>query len=160
MSQISMIKLLKALFNKKSRLDYLRNFNILKDFTDYELYMFSQILNERKYKAGEFIYKEQYPLAVIYLVLEGTVEVQDNYHNSGKPTIIKKNQFLGIVDMYNQHRRQGEAKAIKNSVLLAVSYIDFQHFVKNHPSTGVKLMNRVCEALSHFIYKQHNSETE
>lgn len=153
-------KWLLSLVASDAEIENLRKFAILKDFTNYELVLFQNIVHERHFKEGEYLYQGQYPLAVIYLIKKGAIEVKDNYHCEDKPVILSKHQFLGIVDMYNQNRRQGEAKAIKDSTVLAISYIDFDNFITQNSRTGVKLLNNVCKALSHFIYHKHNITTE
>jgi len=140
-----------SLISKRKELDYLRKFSILSGFTNHELYLFSQILQERCFKEGEVIYQEQFPMTVIYLILKGTIELTDNYQNSNKPITLHKYQFLGIADMYNENRRQGEAIAAKDSTLLAFSHLDYYSFIKMNPRTGVKLLDNICRTLSHYI---------
>lgn len=142
-----------SVINKPKDLDYLRKFSIFKGFSNYELFLFSQILQERHFKEGEIIYQEQFPLTVIYLILSGVVELSDNYQNNGKPIVLHKNQFLGIADMYNENRRQGEAIAVKDTTLLAFSHLDYFAFIKANPSTGIKLLNNICGSLSLYILK-------
>jgi signal-transduction protein with cAMP-binding, CBS, and nucleotidyltransferase domain len=153
-------KWLKSLLGLNKELDELRKFPILKDFSYHELSLFQNIIQERSFKEGEYLYREQYPLAVIYLIKKGAIEVKDNYHCTDTPVVLTKHQFLGIVDMYNKNRRQGEAKAIKDSTLLAISYIDYENFITHNPRTGVKLLNNICKVLSHFIYQKHNLPVE
>jgi signal-transduction protein with cAMP-binding, CBS, and nucleotidyltransferase domain len=143
-----------SLIINRSNLDYLRKFPILNGFSTHELFLFSQIIQERHFKEGEIIYQEQFPLAVVYLISKGAIELTENYQSSSVPTVLHKHQFLGVVDMYNENRRQGEAIAIKDSTLLAVSHLDFSSFIKTNPSTGVKLLNNICQALSHYIFQQ------
>jgi len=136
-------------------LDYLRKFPVLKGFSNHELYLFAQIVQERHFKEGELVYQEQFPLAVIYLISKGAVELTTDYHSSTGPVVLYKHQFLGIVDMYNENRRLSEAIAIKDTTLLAVSHLDFASFVKTNPAAGVKLLGNICQALSHYIFQQN-----
>ena len=148
-----------SLISKRKELDYLRKFPILSGFTNHELFLFSQMLQERHFKDGEVIYQEQLPLTVIYLILKGAVELTDNYQ-SIKPIILHKYQFLGIADMYNENKRQGEAIALKDTVLLAFSHLDYFSFIKTNHRTGVKLLNNICQALSHYILAPSKSMQE
>ncbi len=142
-----------SFINSPKDLDYLRKFSIFKGFSNYELFLFSQILQERQFKEGEIIYQEQFPLTVIYLITKGAIELTDNYQSSNKPLILHKYQFLGIADMYNENRRQGEAIALKDTTLLAFSHLDYYAFIKSNPTTGVKLLDSICKALSQYILK-------
>ena len=142
--------LLSLITNRKD-LDYLRKFPILNGFTSHELFLFSQIVQERRFKEGEIIYQEQFPLAVIYLIASGAIELTDDYQRMNSPYILRKHQFLGVIDMYNENRRKGEAIAIKPTILLAVSHLDYESFIRFNPKAGVKLLNNICKALSHYI---------
>lgn len=144
---------LKALWGSHPELDYLRKFSLLKDFKGRELYLFSQLLHKRQYKAEEFLYREDYPLAVIYLILRGEIEVHENQATNVNNVVLHKHQFLGIVDMYNESRRNGSAKALKDSEVLALSRQDFRDFIKDNPQTGVKLMDNVATILSRYIFQ-------
>lgn len=145
---------IKSHFIKSDRFDYLKKFPILADFTKHEFFLFSQILQERRFKAGESVYDAQFPLAVVYLILSGTIEIEETENEQMTTVLFHKHQFIGIIDMYNENRRKGIAKAVKDSTLLAVSHLDFQAFIKANPKTGVKLLNNICASLSHYIVKQ------
>jgi len=137
-----------SLLYKKKDLDFLYSFPIFEDFTYHELHLFSQIIQVRDFKEGEIVYQEQFPLAVLYLVAKGEISINNEYQKSESPIFINEHQLLGFIDMYNEDRRKGEAKANKELQLLAISHLDFKSFLKNNPRTGVKLLNNVCKILS------------
>ncbi|MFO7659365.1 MAG: cyclic nucleotide-binding domain-containing protein [Candidatus Cloacimonadaceae bacterium] len=140
--------LLDAHLHGHSKYDYLRNFPLLCDFTNLELFLFSQIVQTRNFKQGEFIYQEEFPLAVIYLILDGAIELKEGSDRNAKTIILEKHQLLGVIDLYTETRRKGVAAASKDSVLLAVSHLDFNAFIKTNPRTGIKLLNNVCRIIS------------
>ncbi len=139
---------LDAFLHGRGKLDYLRNFPLLCDFSFLELFLFEQIINIRHYKKGEFIYQEEFPLAVIYLILDGAIEVKEGSDQNIKTIVLEKYQPLGIIDLYTENRRKGVAYALKDSTLLAVSHLDFNAFIRSNPKTGIKLLNNICRILS------------
>jgi len=154
MELLSFKSWIKSLLVKPDRYAYLKKYPILAGFTQYELFLLSQILQERKFKENEVVYGAQNPLAVIYLIASGSIEIDETANGQNIKTTLHKHQFLGIIDMYNENRRKGIARAVKDSTLLAVSHLDFQAFIKANPKTGVKLLNNICAALSHYIVNQ------
>lgn len=134
---------LKSFFVKVPAYNYLSQFSILQGFTKHELFLFYQIVQERHFKEGEYVYREQFPLAVIYLIGEGSIEIKENED----VITLGKNQIIGIINMYNEHRRKGEAKAVTDSTLYAISHLDLQSFINKNPRTGVKLLNNICRTL-------------
>lgn len=154
------IKWVKSNFFNHSKYDYLRKFSMLIGLTDYELHLFSQIVHERKFKSGEVIYQEQFPLAVIYLIFSGSIEVKNDSVNNPEAVTLHKHQFYGIIDMYNEKRRMGQAIAKTDAILLAVSNVDFKAFINANPRTGVKIMNNICKSLSNHYYQFRNPDME
>lgn len=157
---IKIKQFLSSLLYSSDKLDYLRHFPILKDFSNFELYLFSQIVHTRYFKKDETIFQEQFPLAVIYLIQSGAIEIKSQYNQDENPEVLHKNQFIGVIDLYDENKRKEEAKAVKDTVLLAISHIDFQTFVHSNPKTGVKLLNNICSALSHYIFRKHKTFSE
>ena len=149
-----------SLMYNNNKLDYLRQFPILHNFSKFELFLFSHLIQIRHFKKDEIIFQEQFPLAVIYLVQSGAIEIYSHYDINEEPVVLTKNQFIGVIDLYDENRRKEEAKAIKDTVLLAISHIDFQKFIKANPRTGVKLLSNICGALSHFIFQKHKPVTD
>jgi CRP-like cAMP-binding protein len=145
------IYLKNVLFSHKE-LDYLRKFPILNSMTNHELFLFNQITHKRSFKEGEIIYQEQFPLAVVYLILSGIIEIVNNPDDPDDNILLHKHQFYGIIDMYNEKRRKGIAIAKTDSILIAISYIDFQAFINDNPRAGVKLMSNICKSLSKYVF--------
>lgn len=140
-----------------SKYDYLRKFPLLCDFTNLELFLFSQIVQTRKFKKGEIVYQEEFPLAVIYLILDGAIELKEGSDNNANTLILEKYQILGVIDLYTENRRKGVARASKDSVLLAVSHLGFNSFIKSNPKTGIKLLNNICRIISCNYVELQNS---
>lgn len=134
--------------HSQNRYDYLRKFPLLCDFTNLELFLFSQIVQTRNFKQGEFVYQEEFPLAVIYLILDGAIELKEGSDRNAQIILLEKYQLLGIIDLYTENRRKGIATAAKDSVLLAVSHLGFHSFIKSNPKTGIKLLTNICRIIS------------
>jgi CRP-like cAMP-binding protein len=160
MAQFKLKQWISSHLVSKDNLVYLLKFPLLKDFTRHELFLFFQNIQERNFKEGEIIYQEQFPLAVIYLIASGIIEIKENQANQEKSLILHKHQFFGIIDMFTENKRKGEAKALKDSVLLAVSHPDFQSFIKDNPRTGIKLLKNICQSLSHTITNELSYSSE
>jgi CRP-like cAMP-binding protein len=149
---ISFASYLKNFLFSHKELDYLRKFPILEGMTSHELYLFNQITHERIFKEGEIVYQEQFPLAVVYLILSGIIEIVNNPDDPDDNILLHKHQFYGIIDMYNEKRRKGIAIAKTDSKLIAISNIDFQTFLRSNPRAGVKLMSNICKSLSKYVF--------
>lgn len=140
-----------TLFKSKDKNRELRKFSAFKDLNSYELFLFNQIMHRREYQAGEMLFEERYPLELIYFINKGEVEVFGKLQPKGS-RILKKHQYIGILDMYHEHIRSSSARAVVDSEVLAVSRIDFIRFLKTNPKTGVKILTNICTSFSKFIF--------
>ncbi len=152
MSLKSLCSVILTHLNKKPDFSRLREYPMLKDLNDHELKMFSQLILEREYKEGEYIFKQDFPVAAIYLIHSGLIQIHAHDDPEASPILLHPHQFIGILDMYNQNKRRGTARVVKDSVLATISRQDFMNFIHNNPKAGVKILNRICEAYSHYIY--------
>jgi len=155
---IKVKQLFSSFLYNSNKLNYLRQFPILRNFSTFELFLFSHLIQTRHFKKDEIIFQEQFPLAVIYLIQSGAIEIRSRYDLNEEPVILTKHQFIGVIDLYDENRRKEEAKAVKDTILLAISHIDFQKFINANPRTGVKLLSNICGALSHFIFQKHKPD--
>ncbi len=151
-------KWLKSRGKGKDQFKGMRNSAILQDLTEYELFLFSQIVHDRKFTKGESIFEQDVPLAVFYMVSSGEVELQETASTGQSSCRISPNEVLGIIDMYVQNRRLASARATKDTYLQAVSHLDFEFFVKSNPKTGVKLLNNMCRLISRKALSDISSE--
>lgn len=146
--------ILSFVYNKKE-LDQLNQFPLFDGLTYHELSLLEHLIQKRIFKQGEYIYKEQFPLATLYLICEGEVDIRNGYHLINESQVLKKNQLMGIIDMFNQGRRTGEAIALKDTTILAISHLDLKNYIQQNPRSGNKILLNICTILSRFIYTAH-----
>ena len=129
----------------------LRRFPVFKQLSSFELYLLNNYLHRRTYKAGEILFGKDYPLEVIFFIEKGDIEVIGGAHPSGR-SILKKNEFLGIMDMYYENIRSSTATALTDVSALAISRFDLQELMNRNPKIGVKILSGVCTAFSAYIF--------
>ncbi len=136
---------------KKEKHKDLRKYKLFKGLNVFELGLLSQIIHKREYAEGEYLFEEKYPLELVFLIESGVVEVRGKLQPGG-PKILQNYQDIGFIDMYGDEIRSSSARALKDSVVLAISKRDFQSFLKDNPRIGVKLLQNICISLSEFIF--------
>ena len=140
-----------SLLKAKDRFGSLRKFSIFKDLNSFELYLLHQIMNEREYAEGEILFENKFPLELIYFIEKGEVEVFGALQPNGSK-LLKKNQYVGLIDMFYENTRNSSARVTQDSVLLAVSQTDLRKFIQDNPSIGNKILSRTCESISKFTF--------
>jgi len=146
------INWLKTLLNKQDKYSELRKITVFKELSSFELYLLNNFLHHRSYKPGEILFDRDYPLEVVYFILSGEIEVIGPSHPSGH-NILKRHQFLGMIDMFHEPNRSSKATAVTEVQTLAISRFDLMDLLKKNPRMGVKILSGVCKSFSNYIFQ-------
>ncbi|MCD4651194.1 MAG: cyclic nucleotide-binding domain-containing protein [Candidatus Cloacimonetes bacterium] len=131
---------------------FLRNISFLKKLHRLELKLFSKLLNKRVFQPGEYIFKQGYPVAVLYMIKEGKIEiVLEKKDNVVILTSLDKYCFFGEPALFVETQRTASARAAVKSTLYAVSKKDFQEFIATHPKIGGKILFELGKRLSQMV---------
>jgi len=109
-------------------------------------------MHARHYKVGEVLFDKDYPLEVIFFIEKGEIEIEGHSHPKGR-NVIKKNQFLGLMDMFHENIRSSKATALTEVQALAISKSDLLDLVNKNPRMGVKILKGVCKSFSNYIFQ-------
>lgn len=145
------LKWIKTLFDKPKKYIALRRFSTFKELSSFELYLLNNFMHRRTYKLGELLFDKDYPLEVVYFIEKGEIEVQGKLNPTGK-AVLKKNQFIGLIDMFYESTRSSSAIALSEVEALAISRFDLLELINNNPRMGVKILTGVCKSFSQHIF--------
>ncbi len=149
----------KRLFVRKDCCKDLLQYSLFRDLNARQRRLVANCLHTREFKAGESVFEEGYPLEVIYFIESGRLEVSSLFPDES-PTVLKRHQFIGVLDYFSDQKRLSSAKGITDVKLKALSADDFQELLTKDPDLGVKLLNACCCFLGTFIRdqaRQHRS---
>ena len=122
---------------------FLRKIDVLKNFSDMELYTFSKFLHLRNYDENEFVFKEGDRGFGFYLVYTGNVKIftQDSNGEQSFITDLEKYDFFGELSLLEQSaRRSASVVAGANTTLLALYIPDFEEILNSRPLIGAKIL--------------------
>ncbi|PKN73813.1 MAG: hypothetical protein CVU50_01100 [Candidatus Cloacimonetes bacterium HGW-Cloacimonetes-3] len=146
------IRWLKTQLHKPDKNAALRRFSIFKKLSSFELYLLSNHLHKRSFKAGEMLFDRDYPLEMIFFIEHGEIEVLGTAHPSGH-SVLTKNQWIGIIDMFHENIRSSSARALTDVQAIAVSRFDFLDLINKNPHMGVTILSAICESFSKYIFQ-------
>lgn len=142
-------KELLSIFRTEEDVHRLKKQDILNQLNLFELKNLSRHLIERHYKAGEIIYRENYPHVVLYMVKSGQVEIYlESAENNENLGILKEHEHFGEIGLFNDTNRITSARALSDCHLYAISKYDFIRFISKYPGTGVKILFKLAEGIS------------
>ena len=148
------LKNLLSFFKNDEDIIKLKKQNILQQLNIFELKNMSKHLIERKFKAGEIIYKENYPHVVLYMIKAGQVQIYlEKPDNDYIFAVLNEHEHFGEIGLFNDSNRITSAKAITDCVLYAISKYDFIRFMSKYPGTGIKILFKLAEGISSDVVK-------
>jgi len=136
--------------SQAGRYPELRRFSLFKELGDHDLSLIHDCLHSREFKSGEILFEEDFPTEVIYFIVEGEVQVSGLCHGSGN-WVLKKHQFLGIIDIFGTGKRLSTATALTDLKTLALPESDFWELVMVNPALGVRLLKACGRFLAGYI---------
>jgi CRP-like cAMP-binding protein len=130
---------------------FLKKVSFLKALSNAQIAMFGRYVHVRHFKAGEFIFKEDYPHVVLFFIKQGDVELQP--HKNSKESFMKltKFQYVGIEELFLNSKRWSNAVAKTDCVLLGISKYDFKTYIKRDPRAGIKILYGLCISFSRYL---------
>jgi CRP/FNR family cyclic AMP-dependent transcriptional regulator len=130
--------------------------NLFKDLTKRELRFVENIVHERQYRKGEFIFQQGEIGVGMYIIAKGSVDIslfdsQPLVGDSQKHvfvTRLESGDFFGELSLVEDNgRRSASATAADDSVLIGFFKPDLIEILDRSPSTGVKIIFRLAEVL-------------
>ncbi|MCE5300412.1 MAG: cyclic nucleotide-binding domain-containing protein [Spirochaetia bacterium] len=122
-------------------INVLKKLHFFSAFTEDELKIFSERLNEQVFQPGAPIFHEnQIGDEAMYIVAEGAIKITKK-NKTGEKVLanIKDGDFFGEMSMLMPAPRSASASAIKLSKCIRFSDRDYNDFKKTQPAIVIKL---------------------
>jgi CRP-like cAMP-binding protein len=110
-----------------------------------EINLISNIIHNRNYISGEYIFYQGDPGIGLYILIEGEVEItySDEKGNCLRFASFSKGDFFGELALVDGEKRNASAIA-KSEVKLAVLFKpDLDEFIEKFPKIGVRIMQGI-----------------
>lgn len=129
---------------------------LFKDLTTKELRFVEQIVHERHYRKGEFVFQQGEVGVGMYIIAKGSVDISlfDSHPLVGDQakqvfvTKLEAGDFFGELSLVEENgRRSASAVASEDSVLIGFFKPDLLEILERSPATGIKIIFRLSEVL-------------
>jgi len=122
---------------------------IFKDLNRREVSLIINLLHERNYVAGEYIFFQGDPGIGLYIIRNGTVDIKRNFDN--KETIslahLTNGDFFGELALIDGDKRSASAVAYEDTKLLVIFKPDLDEILEKFPKTGVKILQGINQVV-------------
>ena len=129
---------------------------LFRDLTPKELKFVEQIVHERHYRKGEYVFQQGEVGVGMYIIAKGSIDISlfDSQPLSGDVakqvfvTKLETGDFFGELSLVEDGgRRSASAIASEDSVLIGFFKPDLMEILERSPATGIKIIFRLSEVL-------------
>lgn len=136
---------------------FLRNVELLKNFSDNELRILAKFMHSRKFAQSEVIFHEGEIGIGFYFIFSGLVEFSklnySNEVNEEKFLVLDEFSYFGEMALLQDgNPRSATAKAKNPCELIGIFKPDLEHLIQHHPVIAAKLIQSISLALADRLY--------
>ncbi|MEZ4870900.1 MAG: cyclic nucleotide-binding domain-containing protein [Bdellovibrionales bacterium] len=143
---------------------------LFEDLTSREINLLLNTVHVRKYRPGEYIFRQGEAGVGMYIIVEGNVDIATEDERAKEPdasqensyvTRLKPGDFFGELALVEKKsRRSASAISCGESTLIGFFKPDLVDLTERSPSTGVKIVNRLSEVLGRRLRETTTKITE
>jgi CRP/FNR family transcriptional regulator, cyclic AMP receptor protein len=135
---------------------FLRDIDVLKNFSDNELRILSQSLHLRVFTDGEVIFSQKDIGVGLYFVYSGQVDVRVEKEVDEDENIIitlDKNDYFGELALLQEGSvRNATAVSRDTTQLLGIFKPDVEHLIESYPVVATKLLQSISVIIANRLY--------
>lgn len=136
---------------------FLRNVELLKNFSDNELRILAKYLHNRKFSEGEVVFRAGEIGIGFYFIFSGIIELShddlDTEINSEKFLVLEEFAYFGELALLQEgNQRTATALARNKCELVGIFKPDLDNLIVRHPVIAAKLIQAISIALADRLY--------
>lgn len=128
----------------------LKSIPLFKELTKRDLSYLINIIHNRTFVPGEFIFNQGDPGIGLYLIREGEVEIErTNEHNEKKNlATFSKGDFFGELALVDGEKRSASAIAKTECRVSVIFKPDLDEFIEKYPRKGIKILTGISSIVA------------
>ena len=136
---------------------FLRNVELLKNFSDNELRILSKYLHNRKFSEGEVVFRAGEIGIGFYFIYSGNIELShddlESDVSSEKFLVLEEFSYFGELALLQEgNQRTATAMARNKCELVGIFKPDLDNLIVRHPVIAAKLIQSISIALADRLY--------
>jgi CRP-like cAMP-binding protein len=128
------------------RILFLRSVPLFTDIDGNDLQWINEITREKKYKAGQVVFRENDVGDALYIISRGSVRVVKG-QNQVILQILEERECFGEMAILDQEPRSATVEVQKDATLLAIKRDDFQRLLLARPQLAFSLFHTISRRL-------------
>ncbi len=144
---------------------FLRNIELLKNFSDNELRILAKYMHNRKFAEGEIVFRAGEIGIGFYFIYSGTIELShddlDSEINNEKFLTLEEFSYFGELALLQEgNQRTASAIARNKCELVGIFKPDLDNLILRHPIIAAKLIQSISIALADRLYYLTNEASK
>ncbi|MGM8364398.1 Crp/Fnr family transcriptional regulator [Virgibacillus sp. W0181] len=131
--------------------NFLQQFPIFKNLTDYEMQPILDIAKSRTYHIGSHIFMQGNPLTNVYFIHRGKIKIyKTDFHGKEQiVNVLQDGDMFPHQGFFKQGSYPAHAQVIeKDAMLIHIPIPSFENFLITHPEICIKLFRVLSEIIS------------
>lgn len=128
------------------RILFLRSVPLFADIDGNDLQWINEITREKKFKAGQTVFRENDVGDSLYIIIKGSVRVLKG-ENQVILEILEERETFGEMSILDQEPRSATVEVHKDATLLAIKRDDFQRLLLARPQLAFSLFRTISRRL-------------
>ena len=128
----------------------LHSLPLFKDLSKRDCTLLINIVHNRIYVEGEYIFYQGDPGLGMYIIRDGEVEIKREGTSNKTVTLakLKKGDFFGELALVDGEKRSASAIAKKDTKLAVIFKPDLEDYIEKLPKKGIKIMRGIAEIIA------------
>lgn len=128
----------------------LKSVPLFNDLTKSDLNSLIDIIHNRSYVAGEFIFHQADPGIGLYLIREGEVEIfrENDFGEKNVLAVFSKGDFFGELALVDGEKRSASAIAKTVCKVAVIFKPDLDEFIEKYPRKGIRILTGISNILA------------
>jgi CRP-like cAMP-binding protein len=136
---------------------FLRNIELLKNFSDNELRILSKFMHSRKFSDQEIIFQQDEIGIGFYFIYSGIVELtfeENSVELQGRKFLeLSEFNYFGELALLQENHPRGASAISKNRTeLVGIFKPDLDHLIENQPRIAAKLIQSISIAIADRLF--------
>jgi CRP/FNR family cyclic AMP-dependent transcriptional regulator len=131
---------------KTDKISILQEIPVFKQLSRRELSRVADIIHERNYEVGEYMFHKDQPGAAMFIIKTGLVEIvmPDKEGKELTLAVLKKKTFVGELALLDDSPRSAGAKAVEPTEALAFFRTDLNKLLDSDPTIASKILKELA----------------
>jgi CRP-like cAMP-binding protein len=140
----------------------LRSIPIFEELNKRDFSLLMDLVHDRIYIAGEYVFYQGDPGLGIYLIREGEIEIQRTGKNGNTLSLaqLNKGDFFGELALVDGEKRSASAIAKTDTKLAVIFKPDLDEFIDKFPKKGVKILDGISKIIATRLRKMNEEQYE